>query len=556
MISKFSLFYHTLRYLKPSQIYRRVWFRLLRHPRVDITTSLALRQVSGKWLRSSKRDSSLLDADTFCFLNVSGSLSELGWDGEQREKLWRYNQHYFDDLNAVHACVRSEWHYALLNSWVAENPVGVGTGWEPYPTSLRIVNWVKWHLSGHILPDVCVQSLAVQARWLVRRMEWHILGNHLFANAKALVFAGLFFNGNEAKKWLETGLAVIARELPEQVLQDGGNFERSPMYHAIFLEDILDLINLANAYAPVIEEVQVFGWRRRASKMLAWLEAMCHPDGEISFFNDAAIGIAPSHAEIVAYAMRLGVFVEGGRKLASKVTVSQFADSGYIRLDAANAVAFLDVAPIGPDYLPGHAHADTLSFELSLYGRRFLVNGGTSQYGSGVVRLQERGTAAHNTVEVDGENSSEVWSGFRVARRAYPVDLDIQENDELVSVTCGHTGYRRLHGSPVHKRTWHFCSSKLLVSDRIEGCFKSAVARFNFHPYIQLVDDGESSWLLRIAGCESEARINVRKGNAKIEKGFYSPAFGKRIQTSCLNVCFEAASDIAVEILWSDHETS
>ena len=80
----------------------------------------------------------------------------------------------------------------------------------------------------------------------------------------------------------------------------------------------------------------------------------------------------------------------------------------------------LDVASIGPDYLPGHGHADTLSFEMSLFGKRTLVNRGISQYGI-EVRQVERGTAAHNTVVINNENSSEVWSGFRVARRARPL---------------------------------------------------------------------------------------------------------------------------------------
>ncbi|WP_413889259.1 heparinase II/III family protein [Candidatus Aalborgicola defluviihabitans] len=73
----------------------------------------------------------------------------------------------------------------------------------------------------------------------------------------------------------------------------------------------------------------------------------------------------------------------------------------------------MDVAPVGPAYLPGHAHADTLSFELSVSGQRVVVNGGTSRYGLGPLRLRERETAAHSTVEVAKQSSSEVWGGFR-----------------------------------------------------------------------------------------------------------------------------------------------
>jgi len=83
----------------------------------------------------------------------------------------------------------------LIKKWVQENPPGEGNGWEPYPISLRIVNWVKWDLAKNCLSDEALHSLAVQARYLLKRPEFHLLGNHLFANAKALIFAGLFFYG-------------------------------------------------------------------------------------------------------------------------------------------------------------------------------------------------------------------------------------------------------------------------------------------------------------------------------------------------------------------------
>ena len=122
----------------------------------------------------------------------------------------------------------------------------------------------------------------MQVRWLAQRLEWHLLGNHLFANAKALVFAGLLFDGAEADRWLTKGLSIVHRELPEQVLPDGGNFELSPMYHSIILEDLLDLINVARAYPDPTMAASVDRWRETAGRMLSWLSALCHPDHEIS----------------------------------------------------------------------------------------------------------------------------------------------------------------------------------------------------------------------------------------------------------------------------------
>ena len=85
-----------------------------------------------------------------------------------------------------------------------------------------------------------------------------------------------------------------------------------------------------------------------------------------------------------------------------------------------------------------------------------IVNSGTSCYGSSNERLRQRGTRVHNTVDIDGQNSSEVWGGFRVARRAYPKQLKIlnSESGNNLEVHCSHDGYDRLKGNPVHSRSW------------------------------------------------------------------------------------------------------
>ena len=234
-----SRYFHTIRFLKFKQIYHRIWFRLI-DPSIDYSPAANLRVIKKNFCIPIQKKISLLNNDTFYFLNKSWSLSEIGWNGNYNTvpKLWRYNQHYFDDLNAIEASKRKLWHDQLLMRWMNENPVGKEVGWEPYPISLRIVNWIKWHLSGNVLSDPCIQSLALQTRWLSKRIEKHILANHLFSNAKALIFSGLFFSSKESEIWLNKGLKIIYDELNEQVLSDGGNFERSPMYHSIFLEEV------------------------------------------------------------------------------------------------------------------------------------------------------------------------------------------------------------------------------------------------------------------------------------------------------------------------------
>jgi uncharacterized heparinase superfamily protein len=465
---------------------------------------------------------------------LGGQGGQGGWDATDCPKLWLYNLHYFNDLNAIGASKRHQWHVSLLHRWISENPPGRGNGWEPYPTSLRVVNWVKWGWRGNALPDSFQGSLATQVRWLVKRVEWHLLGNHLFANAKALIFAGLFFDGEEAAGWLSQGLSIVRQQLHEQVLSDGGNFERSPMYHAIFLEDVLDLVNAATLCAGRVSVTDLSDWVKVGEKMLLWLDGMTHPDGEIAFFNDAAIGIAPNLETLRFYAQRLGL-TSSQPSTGLALHVQHWAESGYVRISTAQAVAILDVAPIGPDYLPGHAHADTLSFELSVFKSRVVVNGGTSCYGLGAERLRERQTVAHSTVEVAGQSSSEVWSGFRVARRAYPFDLHVDSGTAHAQVSCSHDGYKRLSGHPIHRRQWEMCAGGLTVKDSVTIGALPSVARYLLHPDVRLTAVGDSTWTLGLANGQS-LQVRVVVGDAFVESSKYAPEFGIVRPSQCLAV--------------------
>jgi uncharacterized heparinase superfamily protein len=533
MAYRLNLLWNTVRHLKPVQITARAKLKLPR-PKPDLRPAPALRRQGGRWTPPARRRQSQFGADSFSFLNRKGSLAE-GWDSAEREKLWRYNLHYFDDLNAEGAETRSIWHRDLIARWIAENSPGRGTGWEPYPTSVRIVNWIKWALAGGTFEQEAADSLAIQTRWLSRRLEYHLLGNHLFANAKALVFAGCFFEGQEAQGWLAKGSAILREQVPEQILPDGGHFELSTMYHALALEDVLDLVNLSRAYPDNDSSI----WRDvaasldgRVGGMREWLAAMTHPDGEISFFNDAAIGIAPSPAELENYALRMGL-----APLPPMPAAVWLRDSGYIRIESGPCVVMIDVARIGPDYLPGHAHADTLSFEMSLNGRRVVVNSGTSTYAAGEERLRQRGTAAHNTVVMDGRNSSEVWGGFRVARRARPLSASLDADGRRITVKGAHDGYCRLHGSALHERTWTVTPDGLTIADRVGWAESVAEARFHFHPDITLKASQSGAAVEVWVEDEMLGAWTVDGGTSRLQEASWCPEFG--VDRCCAVLCVD-----------------
>ena len=521
-IAKALRLWHTVRWLKPVQVYGRVWFRVAR-PKPDLRPAPAARAMRGAWVEPARREPSLVSATQMRFLGEERDLDAHGWDDASLAKLWRYNQHYFDDLCADGADGRAAWHRELIARWMRECAPGRGTAWEPYPSSLRIVNWIKWLRAGNEAVPGMLDSLAAQARFLSRRLEWHLLGNHLFVNAKALVYAGTFFEGPEADAWRAAGWRILRPEIPEQILADGGQFERSPMYHALAVEDMLDLANLFRAYPAVSAGRDAASAGERIEVMRAFLRAVCHPDGEVGFFNDSAQGVAPTLSELEAYARRLG----GPPAPPTADGLRVLEPSGYIRVDRGDCAAILDVGPVGPDYLPGHAHADTLSFELSIGGRRVLVNSGTSQYGLGPERLRQRGTAAHNSVTVDGMDSSEVWGGFRVARRARAiVRRVVEQGGQGAVVEAEHDGFTRLPGGGAHRRTWTFGNgpSSLVVEDEVtaRGTIES---HWHFAPAFALsVVPGSS--VLRASDGEITLELNAEGAAWQVTRSTYSPRFG------------------------------
>lgn len=293
------------------------------------------------------------------------------------------------------------------------------------------------------------------------------------------------------------------------------------MYHATLLEDLLDLVQLGARWLGLVAEPELADWRATARRMLRWLRVMTHPDGGIAFFNDAAFGIAPSLAELEDYARRACTLSMACDERDDAPRIDALPDSGYVRLQSGPAVLIADVAPIGPDYLPGHAHADTLSFELSVHGRRVLVNSGTSTYAADAERLRQRGTVAHNTVVVDEVDSSEVWSSFRVARRARPIDVEWgHDADGTLWLRAGHDGYRRLPGRVVHRREWRLTPLSLNVVDRLEGKPQSAQAWFHLHPDVTPGDVGADASSLRVEASTWHPRFGEAVANQALVADF------------------------------------
>ena len=520
--------FHTLKYLK----FEQVWFRFLyrfKKPNAPLVI-VPLSKRPWNWSGPAIYNQSIFDDSRVRFLSLDGTVSSLvSWNDPAKEKLWLYNLHYFDDLNSNDFAMREEIHFNFINKWIDENPACVGNGWEAYPLSLRLVNWVKWFSKQDNIEQKHLTSMLQQANALSQQLEFHILGNHLFANAKALTFVGCFITNGHAEQYLDLGLKLLDREIPEQFLEDGAHFELSPMYHEILLWDLLELIDLANTSQNERLMQRLSYWRKVATKAIGWLKSMIHPDGEVSFFNDSAIGIAAKPQQIFEYAQSIGLNV-----IDTLPKVITNKHSGYSRISSPLFTLFIDHANVGPDYLPGHAHADTLSFELSVGNERVFVNSGTSLYGVSKERLRQRETAAHNTVAVDGEDSSEVWSGFRVARRAYAKLLNVSQSANEVFLQAQHDGYKRLKGKVTHFRGFTVNKNEIQVKDDLTGQFNQASAFFHLHPGIEL--EIVSDHVVKLV-TKNKVELTIHSTSSiQISDSTYHPEFGVSITNKQLKM--------------------
>ena len=531
MLRQAVRYYHTLRHLRLAQTVGRVYpeikkraalrgWMLTRLPAVPSTLSGQLRTSTGFLIHDPWNTRAAILEGRFCFLRREEKLGRpVMWEPEGLSIFWRYNLHYFHYLRLL----RPEEQEALCLEWTRSNPPGQTVGWWPYPTSLRIVNWCK---AGVEHPDL-LRSLYEQAAYLARNMERYIQGNHWLENAKALVFAGCYLEGQgEAAQWVEHGLKVLRKETPQQVLPDGGNFERSPMYHALMLEAYLDLVNVLPEDRP--ERAACADVARR---MADFLVSVTKPDGHIALFNDAAQEIAPSTESLTNYAERLLGYQAEKR--------DAFPETGYFIYETPDVHLVVDAGPVGPDYLPAHAHADIFSFELTVAGRPFVVDSGTSTYEAGAMRAYQRSTRAHNTVEVDGADQAECWSSFRVARRFAPQDVSLERTSEHWRFSGRFDGYRHLIGDGiVHCRQITGCPEghAIRVEDVVQGHGAHRVAsRLHLHPAVTVRLEGVHVVLERDGiRCTVTPESSERPA---IEDGWYGPAFG--VECRCRVLVFE-----------------
>jgi uncharacterized heparinase superfamily protein len=406
-------------------------------------------------------------------------------------QLVEYHVHYWDWAWALRDLPRAEAQTAfgeLLASWEASTPFPQGDAWSPYVVSLRSWSWCCQFdslIRGGPAEDVVRQLLWKQLGFVRCHLEKDVGGNHLIKNLKAWLALGLFFN---SEKDVNSAARELGRQLPVQILLDGGHYEMAPAYHVQVLADLIDVRNLLST-ANLPELLPNLG--DVVLSMQRYLGAVVGPDGRVVLLNDGY----PVHQDMLRVVQPQPW--PGGSVL--------LRNSGLARLGWGKWTVFMDVGDPCPDDLPAHAHADTLGCLVFFGERRIIGEAFTSTYGSADRRSYERSTAGHSTVEVSGQNSTEVWGAFRAGRRARVGDVDfIDLGEGGASVSAGHDGYRHLPGSPRHYREVQVSDSGIVITDRVSSGKDTHFAlRWHVPPNPEK-RDGFTEWIL-----DSAAKLSV-----------------------------------------------
>ena len=374
------------------------------------------------------------DADWMAIHWTEADWEHADWEQAGAPALWRFHLHYWDWAwmlaTEPDRADAQAWFAVMWRSWRAGVAVGRGDAWLPYPAALRAWSWCGLHrdlVAGTPIEASFLADLSRHAGFLRRHLETDVGGNHLIKNLKALAGLAVFFGDGRR---LGQALDQLTSQLAVQVLPDGGHYERAPAYHCQVLADLVDVAELVRCtgQAPAPELLDAI------ARMRHWLRCVRAPDGQVPLLNDG-YPVAP---ELVA-ALRPG--------LPPAEPLLVLPDTGLVRAAAGSWRLLADVGAPCPDELPAHAHADTLSCVVYVGGVPLLVDTGTSTYAPGPVRRYERSTAAHNTLEIDGADSTEVWGAFRAARRARVTDVaTCTAHGGVLTIEAAHDGYRHLPG--------------------------------------------------------------------------------------------------------------
>ena len=470
----------------------------------------------------------LLDANRilnneFTFLNklTYKFENEVDWEINPFDyRLWNFNLNYFDFLDTLYNTYKKtkdikylDKGINLIDNWIEKNKEYNVNTWDPYVVSKRLFNFINFIADIkeiYIIDklDKINSNIYTQAQYLSRNIEYYLDANHVIMDGKGLVFAGTYLNNSSL---LNQGISILEKEYKRQVLSDGGHYERSPSYQVEVLSHyvesyILLIKNGLNEKGKILI--------KPIEKMSGYLNSIIMPNGNIPLLNDSSLDYpfkAEDLLQVCSIILKQKLFYSNSlsdyalsildsqdvnifnelikcEKYSSIKNVILEESGYYIIKDLINneeIYILFDCGNGGPDYNLGHTHADSLNILLTIGNRDLIIDSGTYTYKIGQDRDNYRSTLAHNTITIDNKNSSDIWSGFRVGKRAKTTLNKYIDNNKYTYISASHDGYRKIltKDKIIHKREVIYIKGNgLIIIDTLAGKIKnkhSAIINYN-----------------------------------------------------------------------------
>jgi hypothetical protein len=453
-----------------------------------------------------------------------------------------------------------------LISWDRSNPFMRGVNWKsPLEVGIRLITWayVAFLTEGlrqsRELYDKALRRQIYQHQYVIRKFysKHSSANNHLIGEMAGLYIGSVFWPWyKESESWRTFSKQKLIQEIDRQIEHDGVGKERATEYQLFDLELFIAAAALGQAIGDPFPQVY---WDR-IRRMIAFLSAISSRTGDLPSFGDGdnaqVISLPESSAERFRALMNIGKSSETAepRDLRSVLllwgqtpkeialdpcpdsdrNIQAFADGGYYVLASERGrddeiLIVFDAGPMGLSPLNAHGHADALSFCLSYGGREFLIDPGTYCYqGPNHWRAYFRGTGAHNTVRVDGEDQSVTGGPFLWRQTANARLENVDETAEVLELRGSHDGYRRLQDPVIHSRRLRFSkkSRELLISDHLH-CRKSHHIEllFHFSEKCRLEQTGPKSFEASNDGKRLALRIDSHL-EPELYRGCEKPVFG------------------------------
>jgi len=384
--------------------------------------------------------------------------------------VWELNRHqHFFTLGTAYKVTGNEKYAEIFcdhfESWIAQNPPGIGVNWmSSLEVAFRAMSWIwalnlfrdSYELSLELFSRA-MRSLYLHGRHIEKYLSKYYSPNtHLTGEALALYYLGTqlpFFD--RSKTWLKKGETILLNEVERQFHPDGVYFEQSTWYHRYSVDIYLHFKTLRERSQPKTGDSLS---DRLDERLEAALNVMMHftrPDGSMPLIGDDDGGRMLPITNAVpddhrgSLAAGAAIFKRGDMKFVAGEAIQElfwlqgytecgrynelqaerpdvlsasFPDGGYYVMRdgwlTTDDHIIIDCGEVGA--LSGaHGHADTLAFEMSLGGRQLMVDPGTYSYHeSKDLRELFRSSGGHNTLTIDGRSSSQSDGVFTWAIRS------------------------------------------------------------------------------------------------------------------------------------------